>query len=82
MTARCIVPQISGRWIHHNDCFWCQHFEEHPAEIRNKKVIRISEHCGLHKHAVPPPYSVNRCCENYAQRNCGCSKCITIVIED
>jgi hypothetical protein len=74
------MPFVNGKWIHHNDCFWCIYQTELPIEIKNGQVKKIKEHCSLHEHDLPAPFTGgDRWCEEYVQKECGCTRCQAVI---
>lgn len=76
------MPFIDGKWIHHNDCYWCVNHQEIPLEIKKGRTVRVREHCGRHDRPIPLPGQPGRHCEDYIQKNCECIICIPFVIQD
>lgn len=74
------MPFVNGKWIHHNDCFWCTQYREIPAEIKKGQVKKVNEYCELRQIVLPPPLSEGRLCENYTQKGCGCEKCQPVAV--
>lgn len=63
------------QWVHHKDCTWCVFRQEVPVEIKRGKVVKSREVCTRTLVNIPPPYDVNRYCDQYRQINCGCTRC-------
>lgn len=76
------MPFINGKWIHHDDCYWCQYHTEIPIKIVKEKVKQVREQCGLTSDPIPFPGQPGRYCEHYIQKNCGCNLCIPFVTGD
>jgi len=72
------MPFINGKWVHHNDCFWCINYRELPLAIKKGKVTHVREQCGLTDNPIPLPGTPGRYCDHYQQKECGCSNCIPI----
>jgi len=43
--------------------------------MKKGKVTKFREICGLTNEPIPPPYDIERYCEHYIEKNCGCSCC-------
>ena len=76
------MPFTDGKWIHHNDCFWCHQHTEIPLEIKKGRTVRVREHCGRHNRPIPFPGEPGRYCEDYIQKNCERITCIPYVVKD
>lgn len=76
-----IIPSTlhptSNRIVHLNDCFWCVHHQEQPLSFQKGK-LRVREICGLDQHRIPEPFSGQRWCEDYIEKNCPCNICVKL----
>jgi hypothetical protein len=67
---------VRGRFIHHNNCTYCQYRQQIPAGTKSKR--RELERCALTDQHIPRPFDPDggqRYCEHYRQKGCACDRC-------
>ncbi len=67
------MPKINGKWIHHNDCTWCQH--RNKIAMKNGRKWDEMERCGKTGQPIPTISIGGRFCDHYQQLNCDCPLC-------